>query len=287
MLKNYSFIILLFFTLFISCKQKESPDFYLTNKQLKYKFHDVSTSIYHPKTGDYLALYVELKDANDSILYKSNTYNTLDLFYMDSLNVNSQFFDGFTNLVIGDSVSFYLPLEHFHLNYLNNELPLIITNKEVEFNFRIVDVFKNKNDFMLKFLSNEQMIIHTILDKWIGDQIPVFNYGLINWIHLNDVGDSLIKMNDNVDVFYSCYLYNGDLIYRSDSLKLDNFIVGLEGQMIEGFDYLLQNLHYGDHVRALIPSLLAFKAKGGVNGKIPPNTPLIIDLRIKNKKINS
>ena len=50
------------------------------------------------------------------------------------------------------------------------------------------------------------------------------------------------------------------------------------------FDFLLQNLHYGDHVKAIIPSLLAFNEKGGVNGKVPPNTPLLIDLKIVSER---
>jgi hypothetical protein len=284
MSKENNFIVFLSIVLLLACKQKESPDFYFTNSQLKYKFHDVSSSNYHPKIGDFLALHAQLKDANDSILYESNTYNTFDLFYMDSLKMNSLFFDGFSHLVVGDSVSFYLTLDQFYIDYLNTEIPLQLTKEDVEFNFRIKDVFQNKNDFMLKFLSEEQMVTHTILDEWRGSKTPIFNYGLINWIHLNEIGDSLIKVNDEVDVFYSCYLNNDILIYSSDSLNPDNFIVGLEGQMIEGFDFLLQNLHYGDHVIAIIPSLLAFNEKGGVNGKVPPNTPLLIDLKIVSER---
>ena len=266
MSKENSFIVFLFIVLFLGCKQRESPDFYLTNNQLKYKFHDVSASSYHPKVGDYLALYVELKDANDSILYKSNLYNTVDLFHMDSLKLNSLFLDGFSHVVLGDSASFYVSLEQFYVDYLNRDLPYIIKDEEVEFIFRIIEVFQNKNDFMLAFFSNEQRVIHEVLDVWRTNEKSIFNYGLINWIHLNEIGDSLIMLNDKVAVFYSCYLNNKQLIYSSDSLHPDEFIVGLDGQMLEGFDYLLQNLHYGDHVKAIIPSLLAFKEKGGVNG---------------------
>jgi hypothetical protein len=284
MSKENSLIIFLFIVLFLGCKQRESPDFYLTTNQLKYKFHDVSTSLFHPKTGDYLALYVELIDANDSILYKSNLYKNVDLFYMDSLKLNSLFLDGFSHVVLGDSASFYVSLEQFYVDYLNKELPYKIKDEEVEFNFRIIEIFQNKNDFMLEFLSNEEIIIHQVLDEWRTNQKSIFNYGLINWIHLNEIGDSLIKVNDKVAVFYSCYLNNNQLIYSSDSLHPDDFIVGLDGQMLEGFDYLLQNLHYGDHVKAIIPSLLAFKEKGGVNGSVPPSTPILIELRIVNEE---
>ena len=112
----------------------------------------------------------------------------------------------------------------------------------------------------------------------------VSNYGKINWIQLNNKGDSLIKVGDKVAVFYSCHLSSGELIYKTDRLNPDEFIVGLEGQMIEGFDLLLQHLNYGDHVEVLIPSMLAFGDKGGVNRRVPPNTPLIINLEILNTK---
>jgi hypothetical protein len=282
MLKENKFIFFIAFLISFSCGHKESPDFYLTNGKLKYKFHDVSTSDVHPNVGDYIALYVELKNTNDSTLYRSNQYSSVDLFYMDSLEMNSILNEGFNQLVSGDSACFYISLETFYNDYLETEMPNYSINEDVEFCFRIVDLFSTKKDFMTKFLSNEQMIIESILDDWNSKKLLVSNYGKIHWIQLNNKGDSLINVGDKVAVFYSCHLHDGELIYKTDSLKPDEFIVGLEGQMIEGFDLLLQHLNYGDHVNVIIPSILAFKQKGGVNGQVPPNVPLIINLEILN-----
>lgn len=284
MLKENKFIFFIAFLISFSCGHKKTPDFYLTNGELKYKFHDVSTSNVHPSIGDYIPLYVELKNTNDSILYSSKQYNSIDLFYMDSLDINSVFNEGFSQLVSGDSASFYISMETFYNDYLKIDLPKSFINEDVDFCFRIVDLFSTKRDFMTKFLSEEQMIIESILDDWDSKKLLVSNYGKIHWIQLNNKGDSLINVGDKVVFFYSCHLHDGELIYKTDSLNPDEFIVGLEGQMIEGFDLLLQQLNYGDHVQGLIPSMLAFKDKGGVNGRVSPNTPLIINLEILNAK---
>ncbi len=284
MLKENNFIFFIAFLISISCVHKKSPDFYLTNGELKYKFHDVSTSNVHPSIGDYMALCAELKNNNDSILYTSNQYDSFDLFYMDSLELNSILNEGFNQLVSGDSVSFYISLETFYNDYLKLDLPKSFKNEDVEFCFRIVGLFPSEKDLIKNFLSDEQILIDSILDNWNSKKLPVSNYGKIHWIQLNNKGDSLIKVGDNVAVFYSCHLSSGELIYKTDGLNPDEFIVGLEGQMIEGFDLLLQHLNYGDHVEVLIPSMLAFEDKGGVNGRVPPNTPLIINLEILNTK---
>ena len=69
---------------------------------------------------------LELKNTNDSILYTSNQYDSFDLFYMDSLDLNSVLNEGFSQLVSGDSASFYISLETFYNDYLKVRLAKIL-----------------------------------------------------------------------------------------------------------------------------------------------------------------
>ena len=127
------------------------------------------------------------------------------------------------------------------------------------------------------------MFINKTIELWENEYDTVHNYGLLNWVYLNDVSGEAVQVNDEIQVYYSCVLPSDEVIYSTDRSSLDQFVVGMEGQLIEGYDYLLQHLNYGDHVIALVPSFLAFKGVGGVNGKIPPNTPLVFEIEVVRK----
>jgi len=52
------------------------------------------------------------------------------------------------------------------------------------------------------------------------------------------------------------------------------------GQVIKGWDEGLQKLKHGDKAIILIPSRLAYGARGA-GGSIPPNAPLVFEVEIK------
>ena len=269
--------------LFCCCGLKESPDYYQTEQGLRYKFHDVAVSQASPKLNDYVALNALVHDHLDSVVYKSSSFNeSVDFFLMDSLNANALFQDGLGHLFVGDSVSFYFTADEFFSSYLNVPVPKGFSSTDsLLMSFRILGVSPSVFQIKKSFMSKESYFLDSVLTAWNNEYDSIHNYGLLNWVYKNQIGDSAISVDDDVNLSYSCYLANMQCVYKTDSGSWDVFTVGLEGQMIEGFDYLLQHLNYGDHVVALVPSFLGFKEKGGVGGVVPRNSPLLFELKIK------
>ncbi len=273
---------------FFGCKLKESPEFYYTSNNLKYKFHDVSIADSHPQIGDYLVINLLVRNLSDSICYSSSSiyHSFLDVFLLDSACEKSSICEGFLNLYKGDSVSFYVDGATFCAEYLKEDSLCSFKNmSDLVMTLRLENVIESEKKLLSSFLLEEDIFINKTIEFWKKEYDTVHNYGLLNWVYLNDFSGESVQVNDEVQVSYSCILPSGEVIYSTDSSSLDQFVVGVEGQLIEGYDYLLQHLNYGDHVIALIPSFLAFKDVGGVNGKIPPNTPVIFDVEVV-RKIN-
>ena len=83
-----------------------------------------------------------------------------------------------------------------------------------------------------------------------------------------------------VKVFYSIHLYNGDSVFSNFLEKPHEFDMESENQMLDGFKYVIQQLNSGDHVMALIPSYLCFGSKWGLEGRVPPYSPLIFEIMV-------
>lgn len=89
--------------------------------------------------------------------------------------------------------------------------------------------------------------------------------------------DSL-KTGDNISVKYKGYfLDKAKTVF--DEGEFD-YILGSSG-VIPGFEDALLQMRVGEKVTVLIPSKIAYGAKG--SGSIPPNTPLAFDLEVVSK----
>jgi FKBP-type peptidyl-prolyl cis-trans isomerase len=84
------------------------------------------------------------------------------------------------------------------------------------------------------------------------------------------------KKGDKVQVLYKGTLLNGQVF--DENLKDGiSFPVGL-GQVIPGWDEMLQLMKEGDKVKAIIPWNLAYGPRG--NGPIPPFSTLVFEMEL-------
>ena len=72
-----------------------------------------------------------------------------------------------------------------------------------------------------------------------------------------------------------------DKIFSSQSKENTIYDVSKEDQLLEGFKILVENFQKGDSIVALIPSNLLFGRNGSFINKIPPFTPMKVNLKIK------
>lgn len=95
-------------------------------------------------------------------------------------------------------------------------------------------------------------------------------------------GGRSIHAGDLVELSYEAFYLNGRFLEKSP----DNFefVYGTPDQLLKGLNYAISHLKLGDNAKIIVPSSLAFGEEGSSNGIVPPYTPLIYQIRIKNIK---
>jgi FKBP-type peptidyl-prolyl cis-trans isomerase len=84
--------------------------------------------------------------------------------------------------------------------------------------------------------------------------------------------------NDVVQVAYSMRLVNGTMVDSTPAVLPATLAMSSVG--LAGLAEALSLMHVGDRWQLVIPSNLAFGGKGAMNGAIPPNQTLQLDLTL-------
>jgi hypothetical protein len=88
-------------------------------------------------------------------------------------------------------------------------------------------------------------------------------------------------MKNEIFISYTMSEISGRLIYTTSYLNPEIYDISKEDQLLEGFKILVENFQKGDSIVALIPSNLLFGRNGSFINKIPPFTPMKVNLKIK------
>lgn len=108
-------------------------------------------------------------------------------------------------------------------------------------------------------------------------EVKTTSSGLQYVIHVKGTGERA-KAGDLVSVHYKGYFTNGEVFDSSfDRGEPIEFELG-RGQVIAGWDELIQLLNVGDSATALLPSAIAYGKDGA--GSIPANTDLKFDVKL-------
>lgn len=86
------------------------------------------------------------------------------------------------------------------------------------------------------------------------------------------------KPGDSVDVYYTGSLINGMVFDKTEPGLPATFTAG-KGKLIPGWDEALQIMRGGDHWQLVIPTDLAYGARGA-GGVIPANQTLVFDMEL-------
>ena len=289
MFRKINYLIYVFFFFIVGCNSSENPLFYTTKNGLKYEYHEIITDGKKPQIGDFLNMYMELKSLNDSIYYSSlnNRQFGIESFRLKASNIKGGVHEGFLSIMEGDSVTFYINPVDFFKYYSNSNPPIYINkNEEIKITIRLINIkdsiaqIEFKKEQLLKLAMKEEYIIEEVLEKWNHNYDTILKYGDVFIAKLNSMNQNQIDINGSVKVHYAIKLHNKDSIYSNFLAEPHEFDMEVEGQMLPGFKYIIQQLKYGDHVMALVPSYLCFGNKGSVDGKVPPYSPLIFEIMV-------
>ena len=186
----------------------------------------------------------------------------------------------FELLSVGDRAELLINADTFFMNSFGQSRPPFIKEGDnIKFIVKIVDIMnqqeimKKEQEDMAKLQQTDSLAFNQMIST-LPDAKKTAS-GLYYVVEKTGKGKAA-KKGDKVQVLYKGTLLNGQVF--DENLKDGiSFPVGL-GQVIPGWDEMLQLMKEGDKVKAIIPWNLAYGPRG--NGPIPPFSTLVFEMEL-------
>lgn len=284
----YSIVLLLL--VLVACK-RSTPDYYTTTHGLKYKYHELNDSEETPKKGDYLEVFMDWKTTDDSVFYSSSMTSQTgkEIIKLGKSKHLGGIEEGFSQLKLGDSVSFYFDPRRFYRDYLMLEtLPQFLEGEqEMVITLRLLNILsaqEYESQLQKKNASLELKELKSIqeqVNSWKTKHDTVYEING-SYLVMNEMKETPpLKYGEIVTIHYVASFLDGKEFYNTyKNGEPDEFQIGKEDQMIEGFNDAVVRLKHGESATVLIPSYKGFGSKGAVGGIVPPYTPVIYQIEI-------
>jgi FKBP-type peptidyl-prolyl cis-trans isomerase len=239
--------------------------------------------------GDFVFLDAEYSTSTDSIFWTSQQVGEMGYFFKlsDSLLDKDFFHLLYSEYETGDSIHFQMDKEKFFDEVFVSEPPVFLKNHtRIKVKIKIdKSINQRELDSILKDIQFKQEArkYHQkeIIEVWMKKNMkqPVEVDSLLFFEKTHSTSGKPVK-SGLVQLSYEGYFLDGILFERittADSLVI-NF--GKEGQLISGLEEVLSYLHEGENAKIILPSWKGFGERGSINGRVPPNVPLIYNLSI-------
>lgn len=283
-------LILFSVSVLLSCG-RETPDFYTTQHGLKYKYHDINSDEITPQLGDYLTVYMQWKTLKDSVFYDSKTVSPSgkDVILLGKAKHLGGIEEGFAKLQKGDSVSFYINPKRFYSDYLSvQKLPQFLEGEdEIVITLRLLDIesetaYKQKVEDQKEELELQELKeVGRIVDEWKTKYDSVIEINGTFLVLEKALDTTKLTYSSVIQLNYEALFINGVTFYSTYKNGYpDEFQLGKEGQMVEGLNDALFNMHYHQKAKVLVPSYRGFGSEGSPGKVIPPYTPIIYNVEV-------
>ncbi len=264
-----------------------------TNTGLYYKLQAIGDGKSKPKEGDFLQLRITYKTEKDSVFsdtYSNNETGKVILPFRHSSFIGS-FEEGLTSMNAGDSVSFIVSADSMFSKYFKADLPLFLyPGSTVKMDVKLCRILlpneyteelENYKQIVEDRDIEEQRKLQSYLDTCKTEYYPM-NNGMFYLPQKQGAGDMAEKGN-TVKIHYKGYFLNGkqfeSTYQRGQPLE---YVVGTQGQLIDGLEYAISFMNEGAKTKFIIPSHLAFGESGSSTGIIPPYTTVIYEVELIN-----
>lgn len=290
---RYSLIGLLFFV--FSCKDNYKDNLIFINENFPVEFFQIA-DCNSLDTNTFLNLNIVAKSKSQKIIFSSEFQGleSISTFYYDSL-MNSNLSMLFENLCVGDSVFFKLKLVDFYSGFFKKdsslqakpELDSLLVNMKVISSNDMITQNQLENQLIKKAKEREEFSIQKLIDEWENKFLNLFYYDNLVAVKVGqysaDRVENLDSLNQFIALSYSITDLNDRLIYQTSTNSLEYYDKSLNDQLLEGFRILVNEFSVGDSLVAIMPSKMAFGKRGSFTNKIPPYTPLKVNLKIVQK----
>lgn len=288
-------ILILSSLLFSSCS-RSTPEFYLTDHGLKYKYHDISSEEISPSRGDYLTVYMHWKTIDDSVFYDSKKVSPtgVDIIKLGKPKQLGGIEEGFSRLKKGDSVSFYITPKRFYKDYLNQDnIPHFLKeSEEMIITLRLLTIESEKEhkinieDKKETLELEELKAISQLIVTWKAENDTVIAINGSYLVIEPTADTNKIKSGDLIKLDYEAAFLNGTIFYSTfKNGSPDEFQIGKDAQLIDGLKNALYKMNYNQKAKVLVPSYQGFNTKGAAGRIIPAYTPIIFKLSVLPKNI--
>ena len=290
---RYSLFGLLFFV--FSCKDNYKDNLIFINENFPVEFFQIA-DCNSLDTNTFLNLNIVAKSKSQKIIFSSEFQGleSISTFYYDSL-MNSNLSILFENLCVGDSVFFKLKLVDFYSGFFKKdsslqakpELDSLLVNMKVISSNDMITQNQLEKKIIKRAKEREEFSIQKLIDEWENKFLNLFYYDNLVAVKVGqysaDRVENLDSLNQFIALSYSITDLNDRLIYQTSTNSLEYYDKSLNDQLLEGFRILVNEFSVGDSLVAIMPSKMAFGKRGSFTNKIPPYTPLKVNLKIVQK----
>ena len=281
------FIYLIFSGLFFSCTNPYSG-YRKASENIYYKLLMVGEQEQCCHFGDYVTANIAYITMNDSVFFSG-----IRKFKLAEPDFPGSIDKCFTLMCKHDSMQFIISALDFFEKTLQNIVPdYLSADGKMKIAIHLLDVqttdeYEREKEAFLHWIEDLGEYEKVLLKQYIRDakiEIPPMEDGIYYIVQQTGMGP-LVASGDTVVIHYEGSFLNGKLFdstrRRNDPLQ---FVYGHQWQVIGGLEKAIGKMHEGDKALVIIPSELAFGAKGSVVGIVPPFTPVVFEIELINVK---
>lgn len=132
-------------------------------------------------------------------------------------------------------------------------------------------------DEVAQFAEDLEAIDEYITENNITDTLHHYT-GIRYKIHTEGIGGVKALVGDQILVDYKGYFLNNE-VFDQGKFGDDPPVILNSASMINGWFFMCQEMREGDSITIYVPSVYGYGQRGS-SGAIPPNTPLIFDMKM-------
>ena len=287
------FICIIIFLIFFACSSNSNSNIETVNGY-KLKYYNVSGDTNKVHGNCILNLNILAKDENQKVIFSSNFtgLNGVSSFYYDSSVSKSPLNDILLNSFSGDSVSFEMLSTTFYKSLFDKSFSNIYSSKPSLLNIHLKILGYNNYKDQMIFHNKIENLAQIKEDELLNFQRKIWDIKYLNIFKSRGLyaikissEETFLPVNDSnqnhIILDYSMHDLYGRKIYKTPFLKPEYYEKNKDGQLLDGFQILIENFNSGDSIIAIIPSDLLFGSKGSFANQIPPYSSLKVNLKIK------
>jgi len=255
-----------------------------TDTGLKYKFYTQNTDGRVPQEGDIIEVNMSYSTP-DTVLFDSKTMPNALVMRMDKPVFAGDLYEGIYMMHVGDSATFSCNTDSVFIKLFRQRAtpPEYDSIEFIDFNIKLLSV-KTQDEVKAdqEAEAAEAMATEKIdRDKYLADNnitVEPTESGLYV-VETKKGNGKMPKAGDKVRVHYTGYTLDGTK-FDSSVDRNEEFVFDLgQGRVIKGWDEGIAMLSVGGKANLIIPSDIAYGARGA-GGLIPPYSTLLFEVEL-------